>query len=575
MTTSASRARRDDPSRLEALASVARELGSPELALDAEQTDTRLAEGRFYVACVGQFKRGKSTLLNALVGEPVLPTGVLPVTSAITVLRHGPRRARAALRDGRSLEVAPGELSRYVTEDGNPGNRLGVKVVEVFVPSDLLSHGLCLVDTPGIGSVFEANDVVTRSFVPHLDAALVVVGADPPVSGDERNLVQEVALRAGAVLVVLNKADRSTPEEQREGARFAREALESVLPRRIERVYEVSATEGLAGGASRDWTALVGALRQLAVSSGGALLASAEERAVERIARTLLNDVGVRREVLERPVQESTAWLHALGTQAAAAERALGDLGVLLSATQSRLTGEFRDRHERFLGPAQARARADLGRRFAPKARGRPKRRLGELAFEAARDVEREIVESFRLELEPEAERLYTSAVERFVELANELLEGAAFAADLQMQRLDVPEAIALRERSRFRRAELRYRTTRIPPMIALDMVLPRGIVEHGALRRATAYLDALVESNSSRVAADLVERAGASRERLEAELRMRIRAVLERARRAVSEARRRREDGAGAVARELERLRSIEDAVGALIATPEEGTRS
>ncbi len=96
-------------SRLRSLERIALEIGDEEVARDARDLASRVEEGRFHVACVGQFKRGKSTLLNAIVGAPVLPMGIAPVTSAITVLRHGETpTARVSFEDGRSAEVAVG-----------------------------------------------------------------------------------------------------------------------------------------------------------------------------------------------------------------------------------------------------------------------------------------------------------------------------------------------------------------------------------------------------------------------------------------------------------------------------------
>jgi dynamin family protein len=66
---------------LDELCKVAWQLGSQEVARDAQALAERLAEGRFFVACVGEFKRRKSTLLNALVADEILPTGVVPVTA--------------------------------------------------------------------------------------------------------------------------------------------------------------------------------------------------------------------------------------------------------------------------------------------------------------------------------------------------------------------------------------------------------------------------------------------------------------------------------------------------------------
>jgi Dynamin family len=78
---------------LTTLAALAREGGTSWVADEADTLAHRLGKGRFYVVCVGQFKRGKSTLLNALIGTPILPTGVVPSTAAVTVIRYGDRLA--------------------------------------------------------------------------------------------------------------------------------------------------------------------------------------------------------------------------------------------------------------------------------------------------------------------------------------------------------------------------------------------------------------------------------------------------------------------------------------------------
>ena len=83
------------------LAEFARELHSDHVFEDASGLAERVSEGRFYVACIGQFKRGKSTLLNALLGDRVLPAAVLPVTAVPTVVRYGrARSARVRFRGG-------------------------------------------------------------------------------------------------------------------------------------------------------------------------------------------------------------------------------------------------------------------------------------------------------------------------------------------------------------------------------------------------------------------------------------------------------------------------------------------
>ena len=191
------------------LAAVATQIGADDVARDAHTLASRVAEGRFFLATIGQYKRGKSTLLNALTGEPLRPAGVAPVTSAITVLRYGAHHAAEVIfKDGRRTSVPIADVHMFVSETDNPENVRNVAEVEIFCPSPLLASGMCLVDTPGIGSVFQGNTEEARAFVPQIDAALVVLGVDLPISADELALVADVAQQVGNLAFVLNKVDR-------------------------------------------------------------------------------------------------------------------------------------------------------------------------------------------------------------------------------------------------------------------------------------------------------------------------------------------------------------------------------
>ncbi len=252
----------DGASRLLRLADLAQELAAEPVAEEARELAARVAEGRFYVACVGQFKRGKSTLLNALVGYEVVPTGFIPVTAVPTVIRFGDAlRARIRMRDGSWRDIAMSDLKQYVTEELNPENKKGVDGAEVFVPSLLLSSGMCFVDTPGLGSVFTGNTATTQAFIPHIDAALVVVGADPPIAGEELTLVEAVGKQVQDLILVINKADRTSDPERAAAAKFTREILEKRLHRPMGEVFEVSAAERMENrGPLRDWEKAAGEL---------------------------------------------------------------------------------------------------------------------------------------------------------------------------------------------------------------------------------------------------------------------------------------------------------------------------
>ena len=127
------------------LAKLADDFGAEQVAADARSVAERVSEGRFYVACIGQFKRGKSSVLNALVGESVLPTGVVPVTAVPTIVRYGSRAAaRVRFEAGEWTDIPVKTVNEYVSEEKNPENTKHVAALEIFVPSPLLATGMCL-----------------------------------------------------------------------------------------------------------------------------------------------------------------------------------------------------------------------------------------------------------------------------------------------------------------------------------------------------------------------------------------------------------------------------------------------
>lgn len=171
----------------------------------------RLRERRLRVLVAGEAKRGKSTLVNALLGRPVLPMGVTPLTASATTVRYGQQEgASAVFRDGRVESFPLSELDDLVTERGNPGNRRNLVSVTVVADAPVLARGVELVDTPGTGSVYAHNTAEAEAALETMDAAVFVLTADPPVSASEQELMARVAELSVTMFVVLNKADYLT-----------------------------------------------------------------------------------------------------------------------------------------------------------------------------------------------------------------------------------------------------------------------------------------------------------------------------------------------------------------------------
>jgi GTP-binding protein EngB required for normal cell division len=183
-------------------------------------------EGAIDLAVLGQFKSGKSSLLNAVLGEALLPVGALPVTAVVTRLVAGTKSiVRVTDVDGRVEEVAPERLAEFVTEAGNPGNRRQVYVVDVLTPAMRDLSAVRLVDTPGLGSAFVHNTEATRAWMPNVAAALVTISAERPLSDEDLRLMDEARQTAPRVVVVLTKVDLVTDVERTEIVEFLKRGL--------------------------------------------------------------------------------------------------------------------------------------------------------------------------------------------------------------------------------------------------------------------------------------------------------------------------------------------------------------
>jgi predicted GTPase len=209
----------------------------------------RLAEDRFTLAVVGQFKRGKSSLMNAIIGRELLPVGVLPLTSAITVLRYGPKERLLITREDIRLPFPQEEpverLAEFVTENGNSGNAKHVKTACLELPIPFLRRGLEFVDTPGVGSAIEANTITTLNFLPNCDAVLFVTSVDSPLTKLELDFIGRIGRHVGKIFFVINKTDLLAQQERGAALDFVRSVISERTKTKEISVFPVSARRGL------------------------------------------------------------------------------------------------------------------------------------------------------------------------------------------------------------------------------------------------------------------------------------------------------------------------------------------
>jgi len=182
------------------------------------------------VAILGQFKSGKSSFLNSLIGKSILPVGVIPVTTTITRLQYG-KRERAIVRhfDGQQTEVDIGAIEEFTSEAQNPANQKNVEVVDLELSSLEKYAGLRLVDTPGLGSIFKYHIEISENWLPEVGTALLAISSDRPLAENDLQLIRDLRKHTPKIALLLTKADLLSPDQQKEVVHFFRTALRREL----------------------------------------------------------------------------------------------------------------------------------------------------------------------------------------------------------------------------------------------------------------------------------------------------------------------------------------------------------
>lgn len=231
----------------------------------------RLQSHKFSVGILGEFNRGKSTVINALLGREIMPTDILPCSATMNRVSYGLEpRVQLSMVDGTVEDIGVDELAQYVTKLDEDSSAKAEKVEEatVFYPCRFCQNGVDIIDTPGLNDDERMNKITERT-VPKLDAVIMVVGADSPFSMSEANFVlgNLMCSDIGRLIFLVNKIDLVRPKDrQRLLANIRAKIEKSVLEKSLElygedsdyyaavrrklaeiRIYPVSAQNALDG----------------------------------------------------------------------------------------------------------------------------------------------------------------------------------------------------------------------------------------------------------------------------------------------------------------------------------------
>jgi small GTP-binding protein len=240
----------DVQTALQELSDVAGALGAKTLRerLDRELVK-KLEEDRFHLVVVGEFNHGKTTFVNALLGAPILPTGVTPTTATIHHLRYGDEpRAKLVFAEGREEDIEFEKVRTFVV--GGESATAEVKHIEVSYPAALLQERIVLVDTPGVNDLSLQRADITYSYIPQSDAVLFLLDAGQILKESERVFLQDkiIGQARDKIVFVITKWDLLNAEEQGQALAYAKEQLGKFV-KGDPMVFPVSAQKALGGNA--------------------------------------------------------------------------------------------------------------------------------------------------------------------------------------------------------------------------------------------------------------------------------------------------------------------------------------
>lgn len=196
------------------------------------------------VAVIGQFKRGKTSLVNRMMGKEFLPVGIVPITAAVTRISYGDDDAKVIFENNLQKNVEISELSSYISEQENHNNERRVASVEIHTKSEFLKDGVVLVDTPGAGSVHEKNSLSAYEFVRESDAVIFVLSVDSPLNEIEIDFLKKVKKYAGKFYFCVNKKDIIDEQELSSYLGYCGSIIAHIMGIENVKIYPVSAKTG-------------------------------------------------------------------------------------------------------------------------------------------------------------------------------------------------------------------------------------------------------------------------------------------------------------------------------------------
>jgi ribosome biogenesis GTPase A len=476
----------------------------------------KLRQNRFNLVMLGAFKRGKSTLINALLGEPLLPTAVIPLTSVVTIIGYGEQvRIEVLFHNGQRRQISSTELAAYITERGNPQNEKGVLEVDIAYPSEYLKDGVRIIDTPGVGSIYSHNTEVAYNYLPQVDAAIFVITVDPPLSASEEDFLKDIREYVHKLFFVLNKIDYVDEAERQEALDFTRQVLQASLVTDNIPIFPLSAKLALDGKQHNQPEVLEASLLPqfedhlrtfLYQEKGRVLLISCVTGALKAITDSTLS-LKVERHAGSMSLQELEEKIGRFNLELQGLEKEREMSLLLLDGRMKGVFEEFNTDLEAFKKETQARLHQEVNATFQEKVRasGDLRQEMEIFLFAALRNV---FTLWRRAEIEKISQKLggvHQEFADRINAILERLTQLTARIFDFSLRGFSAETALTEKSQFWFKFKEDPVGLEII--QMTVTSLLPRALTKGMLLKKLTENVDELVDKHCGRLRYDFQNR--------------------------------------------------------------------
>lgn len=503
-----------------------------------EELREKIENNVFNLVVLGQFKRGKTSLINALLGAEILPTAVVPLTSIATILKYGEMlNINVHFNDGRVTKIEPATLTQYVTEKGNPRNEKDVQEVIITYPSSYLKDGVRLIDTPGVGSVYEHNTDVAYQYLPKSDAALFLLSVDQPVSKAELDFLKDVKEYFHRIFFLQNKADYVGSEDLGESISFSKKIIEECMGSDVK-IFPLSAKLALEGKLSGEKELLEKSFLPefehilntfLMQEKGKVLLLSVTNNLLRMLSQTRLG-LELEMKSLVTPLEELEEKIKIFENKKSEVLVEKNDFNLLLDGETKKIVNNVLDEDlKAFRQELILKVLKDLESSYSESSGISMK----ELREKLEEQVITEVKQAFATWRGIEDEKLaktFEAACKRFIIKIDDTVDSLLkFSAELFAVPFDIIKAEAIWST----KSGFYYRFKEQPVGIeivasSLTLLLPKFIGEKIILKKAKEYLHRVIDMQTAKVGCDFEERLHKSKLAFRWEMFQRIEATIE-----------------------------------------------